>query len=213
VQPFDYIRQEGAVLKKAPLAFVGLAIVFFGVGIAVAHWYDSDKLNDKDDQLRRYRVALGVEPGSPNALVELTNPELKSKALLVSSSVQALCEQFNKRSAEIKAQLDAKKIDEKGANDRQQALMKDISAQFDHNLRADALNVHSELLRRLDPKAAAAVCDSLSLPTLQLEPRSVCSASYRVDWGWKPLCSARSQVSYNSWPSYCQRVSSANVQM
>ena len=145
------------MLTKAPLAFVGLAFVFFCAGIVVAHWYYNDKLNDKEDQLRRYRVALGIQPGSPNALVELTNPELKSKALLVASNVQALCNQFNSRSAEIKAQVDSKKIDEKGGFDRQTALMKEISANFDRNLRSDALNVQNELLRRLDPKAAAAV--------------------------------------------------------
>lgn len=157
MQPFDYIRQEWAVLRKAPLAFVGLALAFFVAGVALARWYDSDKLNEKDDQLRRYRVALGIEQGSPNALVELTNQELRNKALIVSSRVQDLCNRFNKQSAEIKAQLDAKKFDEKGAHERHLALMKQISGEFHHDLRSDALNVQNELLRRLDPKAAAAV--------------------------------------------------------
>ncbi|MGA1999059.1 MAG: hypothetical protein ABSG52_03620 [Terriglobales bacterium] len=157
MQPFDYVRQEWGVLTKAPLAFVGLAIVFFAAGIGLTRWYDSDKLNDKDDQLRRYRVALGIEHGSPNALVELTNPELRSKALIVSSRVQGLCTRLNKQAGEIKAQLDAKKFDDKGAWERQQALSKQISDEFHNDLRSDALNVQNELLRRLDPKAAAAV--------------------------------------------------------
>ena len=157
VQPFDYIRQEWGVLTKAPMAFVGLAVVFFVSGVALARWYDRDKINDKDDQLRRYRVALGIESGSPNALVELTNAELRSKALIVSSRVQALCASFNRQSAEIKALVDTKKIDEKGGFDRQLALMKRTSDEFHHDLRSDALNVQNEMLRRLDPKAAAAV--------------------------------------------------------
>lgn len=145
------------MLKKAPLTFVGLGIICLASGILLARWYDSDKLNDKNDQIHRYEIALGIQPGSPNALVELTNSELRSKALLLSSKARALCDEFNRRSLEIKGQLDAKKIDEKNAITQQRALRKDFSSQFDRDLRSDALNVQNELLRRLDPKATASV--------------------------------------------------------
>ena len=157
MQPLDYIRQEWSVLKNAPGVFIGLAVVFFIAGVGLTRWYDADKLSDKDDQLRRYRVALGIEPGSPNALVELTNSELKSKTLLVASQVRDLCDSFNKQSRDIKAQLDTKKTDRNGADQQQEALRKDISTRFHNEVRSDALNVHNELLKRLDSKAVAAV--------------------------------------------------------
>jgi hypothetical protein len=53
--------------------------------------------------------------------------------------------------------LDTNKIDQNGASQGQEALRKDISAQFHNEVRSDAFNVQNELLRRLNPKAAAAV--------------------------------------------------------
>lgn len=59
--------------------------------------------------------------------------------------------------AEIKARLDAKKIDEKGNWERQLALFREASTQYHKELRSDVLNAENEMLRRLDPRAAAAV--------------------------------------------------------
>lgn len=134
-----------------------MAIVCLATGVTAARWYDSDKLQDKDAQLNRYRVALGIMPGSPNALVELTNAELRGKALIVSSRVREKCSLVEKGSAKIQALRDGKKIDEAGAFQQNMALLKEVSDEYHRDVRSDALNVQNELLRRLDPKSAAAV--------------------------------------------------------
>src|ERR1700677_2726545 len=84
---FDYIKKEWAALIAAPWSFAGLTAVCLGAGFAAGMLYYSsqvgslrEQLNAKDGQLGRYRVALGMDPASKGALVELNNQELALKA-------------------------------------------------------------------------------------------------------------------------------------
>src|SRR5437879_4296918 len=70
---WEYIRKERAALKRAPLSFAGLAVVCLAAGIGVGRWHYSERLETKDGQIQRYRVALRIDKAGGNALMELTN--------------------------------------------------------------------------------------------------------------------------------------------
>jgi hypothetical protein len=76
----EYMKVEVAVLKQAPFSFAFLLIFGLLGGVAIASWHYNQELTAKDGQLSRYRVALGIDPASKGALVELNNQELALKA-------------------------------------------------------------------------------------------------------------------------------------
>lgn len=115
-------------------------------------------MEEKDGQISRYRVALGIDKGGHNALAELSNIELQAKALGIASRVRDLCDSFQKRSYELGPYPPpSEKKAGKEHDDRVMALMHEVGQEFDHDLRADFLNTNNELLRRLDLKAVASV--------------------------------------------------------
>ena len=153
----EYIRAEWQVLKSAPFTFIGLAAVCITFGIVVASWHYSGRIEERNGQVHRYRVALGIDKASAGSLVELTNEELKAKAANTVSKLREICLSYDRRSEEVTRQLQAKKIDDKAARDRQQALMTEGSNEYDRDLRSDFIILTNELLKRLDRKAAAGV--------------------------------------------------------
>ena len=77
---WEYIRSELRVLKGAPVSFVGLVILSVSAGIGIGSWHYGERLDTKDGEIHRYRVALGIDKASAGALVELNNQELALKA-------------------------------------------------------------------------------------------------------------------------------------
>ena len=72
------------------VTFIFFAVVSFGLGFNVGRFTYTQELQSARDSATRYRVALGIEPGSSGALVELTNRELKSKAFIVIARLRAI---------------------------------------------------------------------------------------------------------------------------
>jgi hypothetical protein len=58
---FDHIRSEWAVLRGAPFTFLTLVIFGVAAGLVIGQWHYSERFNAQDDQIRRYRVALGID--------------------------------------------------------------------------------------------------------------------------------------------------------
>ncbi len=154
---WEYIKAELAVLRGAPLTFVGLIVVSLTSGIAVGHWHFSEQLEAKDGEIHRYRVALGIDAASSGALVELNNQELQAKALSTATKLPDMCFSLRRKNDDLQAQLDAGKVDKKGQFDRHMAINKEMSEEFARNLRADSFNVDNELRRRLGPDAVRAI--------------------------------------------------------
>lgn len=153
----EHIQKEWAVLKSAPGAFIILAVLCILTGLGIGSWHYSERLEEQAGQISRYRVALGIDKGGPNALAELTNTELQAKALGIASKVRDLCFSFQKRSEQIGPVPAGDRKAAKERFDRVQALMHEVSQEFDHDLKSDFLNANNELLRRLDRKAVASV--------------------------------------------------------
>lgn len=152
----EHIQKEWAVLKGAPISFVVLAVLCLLAGIGIGSWHYGERLEEQAGQISRYRIALGIDKGGPNALAELNNTELQAKALGIASKVRDMCFSFQKRSD----QLGPPTADKKAAKERFDkglALMNEVGQEFDHDLKSDFLNVNNELLRRLDRKAVASV--------------------------------------------------------
>lgn len=131
------------------------------------------QLNTKDGEIGRYRVALGIDPASKGALIELNNAELQAKALSVSGKLQNVCSTYQKGMTENQADFTSGKFDEKGRRSRQIAIDQEMSDDFIRNLRADSLNLDNELRRRLGPQAVAAI--------IGITPSIVADDGTRVD--------------------------------
>jgi hypothetical protein len=153
-----HIQKEWAVLKTAPAAFVMLAIVSIGAGVAGGTWYYAgqvgslhEQLYAKDDQLGRYRVALGIDPASKGALVELSNQELALKAQSIVAKLRSYAAMMHSENQGIEKRFKDGTISDSQAMNERLAAEKNVSEQFDRNLASDAYNVENELKSRLDP--------------------------------------------------------------
>jgi hypothetical protein len=154
---WDKIVKEAAVIKAAPISAVTLLFVGIAAGVITGAWHYSERLELQATQIQRYRVALGIDEGGPNALAELSNAELQAKALNIASQVRDLCFSFQKRSEQIKPATKGNKKEEQERSDTEMGLMKEISQEFDHDMKSDFVNANNELLQRLDRKAVAGV--------------------------------------------------------
>jgi hypothetical protein len=114
-------------------------------------------LEEKDGQLSRYRVALGIDKASPGALIELNNEELRAKALATAANLHAICISFRGKTESLQKELAASKLNDKEKADRTFALMKEESDEFDQTTRTDAAIVEIELRQRLSPEAKASI--------------------------------------------------------
>jgi hypothetical protein len=160
----QWIKDNWAVLKSAPLPFIVLMISGAVTGYLVAAWYYSGQLEsraavleEKDHQLGRYRVALGIDKASEGALVELNNAEMRAKTATTSARLRELDASYRRRSKPMEANGAQTSEEKKIAFDRNLALMAEVSDEFQRKLRADAINVDTELRRRLGPKALGSI--------------------------------------------------------
>ena len=153
----EKLRQEGRVIKDAPFSFVIFIAIGLACGYGASTWYYSKQITDRGGQIARYRVALGIDKGSPSALAELTNAELQAKALAVAFKARDLCFSFQKREAQIPHVPQGNKQKGKQFADEDNNLMKDVGEEFDRGMKADFIGANNEILKRLDPKAASAV--------------------------------------------------------
>jgi hypothetical protein len=157
-----FVQKEWGNLVKAPAAFVMLCVLGLCVGFGGGMLYYSSQVgslqqqvSSKDGQLNRYRVALGIDPASKGALVELNNEELALKAQSIVAKLRKLSSALDGKLNGIQKQTDAKKISQKQASEQKLTAMKDVSQDYDRNLASDADNIDVELRRRLDPKVIA----------------------------------------------------------
>jgi hypothetical protein len=167
----EYLKKEWAVLKRAPLSFVGLAMIFFGAGLGAGLWHYSERLEIKDGEIHRYRVAMGIDEASKGALVELNNQELALKAQSIVLHLRQFTFELDAKCTAINQRLKSGEIDEQQAGKDTMDAMKEVSQDFDRNLASDTYNVENELRSRLDPSAMSHI---LRVPAFMInnDPRS-----------------------------------------
>ncbi|HTY55319.1 MAG TPA: hypothetical protein VMB26_08965 [Candidatus Binataceae bacterium] len=166
---------------KAPASIVGLLIVGLGVGFWAGRFYYPRQVASaheaiqptEDGEIRRYRVALGIDPASKASLAELTNKELRSKALTTASNLRDLCFQLQKKNEELEAKSSSDAIGEQAESEAHLALDKQMSSEFITKYRSDAFNVDNELRRRLGPQALSGI--------LEVSPSLVADDGTRID--------------------------------
>jgi hypothetical protein len=158
-----FVEKEWGVLRTAPFAFVTLAVLCLGLGYGGGMLYYSsqvgslhEQMSTKDGQLSRYRVALGIDPASKGALVELSNQELALRAQSIVVQLRQLTSELNQKSTEIESRT-KRGEDKSKADAEKMAAVKQVSGEFDRNLASEAYNLENELQKRLDPKALSHV--------------------------------------------------------
>jgi len=145
------------VLKGAPVSFVGLVILSVSAGIGIGSWHYGERLDTKDGEIHRYRVALGIDKASAGALVELNNQELALKAQYIVGQIRQLSSALEQKAQQIDQLVKDGKVEKDKAFEDKMAAMKELSQTFDTNLASDAFNVENELRSRLDPSALSHV--------------------------------------------------------
>jgi hypothetical protein len=204
VQLIDHIQKEWAVLKAAPLSFVILAVLCLLAGVAVGSWHYSERLEEKDGQLSRYRVALGIDKASPGALIELNNEELRAKALATAANLHAICISFRGKTESLQKELAASKLNDKEKADRTFALMKEESDEFDQTTRsidADESGIHAASTHDIHQREKATIGAAKgwwqSHDTSLRFGRKALPKFYLYNGG---ICT----MELKQWPNYCQ---------
>jgi len=153
VELLHYIQREWAHVKDAPLVFVVLLILGTTTGWYIASVYYQGRIADKDGLLARYRVALGIDRPSQGSLIELTNKEMRAKAMSTAAALREFT--VSLRNQTDSAVAGAK--DDKDKAERSFRILKAMSDEFDRKLKADSNLVDNELRRRLGPEAVASI--------------------------------------------------------
>ncbi len=160
----EFIKKEWSVLKQAPFSFAALVLVTLGMTYEAVSWHYSgqisslkEQISDKDGQIHRYRVVLGIDKQSEGVLIELSNEELKATSLSTAVRLREMCFSARDKQNEVKAECDSGRIDKKACGERTLTTIEQASDEFDRRLRSDTFLIDSELRRRLGPKAVAAI--------------------------------------------------------
>jgi hypothetical protein len=184
---FEHIAKEWTVLKQAPFAFLGLAAVTAAVGYGIGGWYYSGQIANlkegatskdaliatKEAQALRYRVALGIDKPSRGVMVELSNRELRAMALNISPKVRDLCLSFQRRTEPLRV-TGKNPVEDRKNIALIDSIGREVSEQYERELRADEVLINNEVLRRLDRKSLAAV---IRVPIADAETGSPVSTS------------------------------------
>ena len=98
----ERIRQEAREIRRAPFSFVVFLSVGAAAGYFASNFYYAKQISDKDSQIGRYQVVLGIKAGSEGALVELNNEELELRAESIVAKLRGLDSALDARFADIK---------------------------------------------------------------------------------------------------------------
>jgi hypothetical protein len=153
VEILQYLEREWSRVKDAPVVFVVLTLLGISTGWYLASFYYQGRLAEKDGLLARYRVALGIDKPSQGNLIELTNEEMRAKAMSTAAALREFT--VSLRNQTNSAVVGAK--DDKDKAERSFRVLKEMSDEFDRKLKADSNLVDNELRRRLGPKAVASL--------------------------------------------------------
>ena len=153
----EELRGQWRVIKSAPFPFLVFIVLGCFLGYGASYWYFSKQITDKEGQIGRYRLALGIDPGGKGVLIELTNIELQAKAINIAAKLNDMCSVYKRKIENTQRDFSAGKISDKTEADIVTEIDRDMGDQFIRTLRADSLNVDNELRRRLGPQAVAAI--------------------------------------------------------
>jgi hypothetical protein len=149
----EFLDGNKALIHREWPKFLLVAIL----SVVGTKFYDAASLQDRDNTIHRLKVALGIDKASDGALIELSNAELKARAASITAKIRALMAEMDDRMKAIDSAHGSAPIDQKQINEAKMSVDNDIGAEFERGLRADTINVDTELRRRLGPKALASV--------------------------------------------------------
>ena len=96
-----------------------------------------------------YRIVLGINPATKTALTEMSNEDLRTKALLLAAKLETLCSNYLETSSNAR----------KANNSAQAAFVEEQYGRELAPLKADLANVHEELVHRLPANVGGAIAN------------------------------------------------------
>lgn len=166
----ELVAKEWQTLKEAPITFLLVLIFAAFAGAYAARWLYAERievlqqrLSAKDDQLAEYRERLHLAPAGQTAYSQLTNGELKQRALRLIGNIREFLERTGEEDrkvtfAQFAAMSMAKSEEEKNQLwHRQTEEMSrrsfQRSADYDRQFKVEAILLRDEILSRLPPTA------------------------------------------------------------
>lgn len=160
------LQQEWSTLKAAPVTFVLLFILAFLAAFFAVKWYyggiletKNERLKAKDDQLDDYRQRLGLISASGSEFSLLNHEELKQRALDLVTKIREFSVQINEESTRLiftqQQQMSKAKTDDERDiiwhqfSGKLSQLSIKHNAEYDRQLKIDAILMRDELLSRL----------------------------------------------------------------
>jgi hypothetical protein len=160
MEMLEKLKEQAHIIKTAPYAFILFLMAGGGVAYFLSNEHFSGEISAlraaigaKESEISRYRVALGIDPASQGALVELNDQELALRAQSIVSKLRELASALDFKLEQIQEQARAGKIRKERVGEEKFRVEKEVAQDFDSNLASDAHNIDNELRRRLDPKA------------------------------------------------------------
>lgn len=170
---------------KRPLVFAIVALVSFAVGFGIALFVDSFRIVARDEQIARYRIALGIDRPSPGALTELSNQELGLASTQVVAKLRKMCSSYESQQEQIVSLQLSGQLDDQTAAQRANKLLSDTSYEFNRTIRSDSLYIDAEIRKRIGPKAVDQVIGTSpsvqSASDGQMSADSMCEAADRIE--------------------------------
>jgi hypothetical protein len=153
----ELIEKERDVFKQAPFTFGILLFLGLGAGWVAAGQYYHDRLDTKDGEIHRYRLALGIDKATGGALIELNNQELAAYAQNVVQKLRGFNQDVANRMTGVEKEVKDKKLPPKEAAQLRADNVNAASRMYDAGLASDALSVERELRKRINPADLATV--------------------------------------------------------
>jgi hypothetical protein len=163
----ERLKNEWRVIRQAPFSVFVIMILCSGLAYGVAHFVYNDRLVVRDEMIRRYRIALGIEDATRTSLAVLTNDEFRRKALNLSKKLRDMGQEFESKQKQMDARFKEKERSETEKAEHFTALLKEANLtgrRFETEMRVEVLNTLNELHRRIPPGALKTIV--LSLPTI-----------------------------------------------
>jgi hypothetical protein len=171
----EFLKNEWSVLSAAPFTFISFFVLSLGTTFLLARWrYEGivetnkerieslkERLESKDELLDDYRQRLHLIPASGSAFSQLSNWDLKQRALNTVAQIRAFLEEIRLNDTLLttnRPRYEGMTEEEKDMAWQQETtklLLESVKAnsQYDSKFKVDTILLRDELLSRLPTEA------------------------------------------------------------
>jgi hypothetical protein len=148
----EYIRQEIAVIRAAPVSCLFVAAIGFGIG---GLWY-----GERTEMLRLQNETLRGDKEYNSIYANLSNDDLKAKTTHMVGKLRDLEFEYQRRDGDAKAQFFAGKMAADKRKELREVYDQEATEEFVKDFRSEAVILNIELRHRLSSQATAGIVKS-----------------------------------------------------